>query len=93
MFCALFFRYIDVCEIVLGWPLLFLLASTVRSSHNLGSWRCRLNLSRFLLTIYVGGFWSVQSVLEFNVIKENLRIMSDIERVSWYMVFKSAMGL
>ena len=33
----------------------------------------------FLLTISVGRFWSVQSVLEFNAIKKNLRIMSDIE--------------
>ena len=55
--------------------------------HNLGSWRCRLNLSMFLLTISVGGFWSVQSVLEFNAIKENLRIMSDIERVFWTVLF------
>jgi len=34
----------------------------------------------FLLTISVGRLWSVQSVLEFNVIKKNLRIMSDIKR-------------
>jgi len=31
----------------------------------------------FLLTISVGRFWSFQSVLEFSVIKKNLRIMSD----------------
>jgi len=59
----------------------FAFGSTVRSGYNLGGWRCRLNLSMFLLTISVGRFWSVQSVLEFNAIKENLRIMSDIERV------------
>jgi len=35
----------------------------------------------FLLTISVGRVWSVHSVLEFNAIKKNLRIMSDIERV------------
>jgi len=34
----------------------------------------------FLLTISVGRFWSVQSVLEFNAIKKNLRIMSDRDR-------------
>ena len=53
---------------------------TMRSGHFLGGWRCRLNLSMFLLTISVGRLWSVQSVLEFNVIKKNLRIKSDIER-------------
>ena len=41
------------------------------------------NLSMFLLTISVGKIWSVQSVLEFNAIKKNFRIMSDIERVFW----------
>ena len=44
----------------------------------------------FLLTISVGRFWSVQSVLEFNVIKKNLRIMSDIERVFWTVLFRMA---
>ena len=44
----------------------------------------------FLLTISVGRFWSVQSVLEFNAIKENLRIMSDIERVFWTVLFRMA---
>ena len=46
--------------------------STMRSGHILDGWRCRLNLSMFLLTISVGRFWSVQSVLEFNVIKKKL---------------------
>ena len=55
--------------------------STVRSGHNLGGWRCSSNHSMFLLTISVGRFWSVQSVLEFSAIKKNLRIISDIERV------------
>jgi len=44
----------------------------------------------FLLTISVGRFWSLQSVLEFNAIKENLRIMSDIERVFWTVLFRIA---
>ena len=69
-------------------PLAF--GSTVRSGHNLGGWRCRLNLSMFLLTISVGRFWSVQSVLEFNAIKTNLRNMSDIERVFWTVLFRMA---
>jgi len=64
--------------------------SVWRSGHNLGSWSCRLNLSMFLLTISVGRFWSVQSVLEFNAIKKNLRIMSDIERVFWTVLFRMA---
>ena len=74
-------RYIDVCEIFcwLAVPLAF--GSTIRSGHSLGGWRCRLNLSMFLLTISVGRFWSVQSVLEFSAVKKNLRIISDIERV------------
>ena len=61
----------------------FTFGTTVRSGHNFGGLRCRLNLSIFLLTISVGRFWSVQSVLEFYAIKKNLRIMSDIERVFW----------
>ena len=46
----------------------------------------------FLLTISVGRFWSVQSVLEFNAIKKNLRIIpiSDIERVFWTVLFRMA---
>ena len=69
-------------------PLTF--GSTVRSGHDLGGWRCRLNLSMFLLTISVGKFWSVPSVLESNAIKKNLRIMSDIERVFWTVLFRMA---
>ena len=64
--------------------------STMRSGHNLGGWRCRSNLSIFLLTISVGRFWIVHSVLEFSAIKENLRIMSDIERVFWTVLFRMA---
>jgi len=44
----------------------------------------------FLLTISVGRFWCVQFVLEFNAIKKNLRIMSDIERVFWTVLFRMA---
>ena len=62
----------------------------MRYGHSLGGWRCRLNLSMFSLTISVGRFWSVQSVLEFNAIKKNLRIMSDIERVFWTVLFRMA---
>jgi len=54
--------------VLLVIPLVF--GSTIRSGHNLGGWRCRLNLSMFLLTISVGRFWSVQSVLEFSAIKK-----------------------
>jgi len=61
---------------------------TMRSGHFLGGWSCRLNISMFLLTISVGRFWSVQFVLEFNAIKENLRIMSNIERVFWTVLFR-----
>jgi len=44
----------------------------------------------FLLTISVGRIWSVQSDLEFSAIKENLRIMSYIERVFWTVLFRMA---
>jgi len=44
----------------------------------------------FLLTISVGRFWSVHSVLEFNAIKKNLRIMSDIERVFWTVLLRAS---
>ena len=62
----------------------------MRSGHNLGGWRFRLNLSMFLLTISVGKIWIVKSVLEFSAIKKNLRIMSDIERVLWTVLFRMA---
>jgi len=81
MFCALIFRCVDVCEICVCWLIQLLFGSTVRSGYKLGGCMCRLNLSMFLLTISVGRFCSVQSVLEFNAIKKNLRIMSDVERV------------
>jgi len=44
----------------------------------------------FLLTISVGRIWSVQWVLEFSAIKKNLRIMSDIDRVFWTVLFRMA---
>ena len=44
----------------------------------------------FLLTISVGRFWSVQSVLEFSAIKKNLRIISDTERVFGTVLFRMA---
>ena len=78
--------YVGLCWLAV--PLAF--SSTVRSGHNLGGLRCGLNLSMFLLTISVGRFWSVQSVLEFNAMKKNLRIMSDIERVFWTVLFRMA---
>ena len=61
--------------------ILLAFGSAILSGHNLGGWRCRLNLSMFLLTISVGRFWSVQSVLELSAMKKGLRIISDIERV------------
>ena len=67
-----------------------ILSNQFHSGHFLGSWRCRINLSVLLLTISVGRLWSVQSVLEFNAIKKNLRIMSDIERVFWTVLFRMA---
>ena len=82
-------RYIDECRLCcLAVPLAF--SSTAWSDYRLGGWRCRLNLSLFLLTISVGRFWSVQSGLEFNAMKKNLRIMSDIERVFWTVLFRMA---
>jgi len=76
----------DLCS--LANPLTF--DSTVQSGQNLGGWRCRLNLSMFLLTISVGRFWSAQSVLEFNAINKTFRIMSDMERVFWTVLFRIA---
>ena len=73
---------------MLAVPLSF--GSTMRSCHGLGGWRCRLNLSMFLWTISVGRIWSVKSVLDFSAIKKNLRIMSDIERVLWTVLFGMA---
>ena len=35
----------------------------------------------------MGRLWSVHSALEFNAIRKNLRIMSDIERVFWTVLF------
>ena len=60
------------------------------SDHVLVGWRCRLSLSLLLLTISVGRFWSVHSVLEGKAIKKNLRIMSDIEKVFWTVLLHMA---
>jgi len=53
------------------------------SDHVLDGWTCRLNLSMFLLVIFVGRDWSVHSVSEFSAtwMKKNLRFISDIEGV------------
>jgi len=60
------------------------------SDHVPDAWRCILNLSMFLLVISVGRDWSVHSVLEFSAMKKNLRIISDIERVIWTILFRMA---
>jgi len=73
---------------MLAAPLSF--GSTMQSGHNFGGWRCRLNLSMLLFTISVGRIWSVTSVLEFSAIKKNLRIMSNIERIFWTVLFRMA---
>ena len=79
-----------MCVRLCWWTVPLVFGSTIWSGHSLGGWRCRLNLSMFLLTISVGRFWGVQSVLEFNAIKKNLRIVSDIERVFWTVLFRIA---
>ena len=79
-----------MCVRFCWWLLLFLCGSTICSGHDRGGWRCRLNLSMFLLTVSVGRFWSVQSVLEFCATKKNLRIISNIERVYWTVLFRMA---
>jgi len=60
------------------------------SDHILDGWRCRLNLSMFLLVISVRRVWSVHSVFEFSAIKKNLRIILDIERVLWTVLLRMA---
>ena len=60
------------------------------SGHILDGWRCRLNLSMFLLVSSVGRVWSVHSVLEFSAMEKNLRIISDIERVFWTVLLRMA---
>jgi len=47
------------------------------------AWRYRLYYCMLLLMISVGGDWSVHSTLEFSAIKQNLRIISDMESVFW----------
>jgi len=60
------------------------------SDHVPDAWRCRLYLSMFSLVISVGRDWSVHSVLEFSAMKKNLRMISDIERVFWTDLFRTA---
>jgi len=60
------------------------------SDHVPDAWRCRLNLSMFLLVISVARDWNVHSVLRFCAMKKNLRIISDIERAFWTVLFRMA---
>jgi len=46
----------------------------------------------FLSVISVGRDWSVHSVLKFCAMKKNLRIISDIERVFWTVLFVMVLG-
>jgi len=41
-----------------------------------------------LFVLSFGRVWSVHSMLEFSVMKENLRIMSDMERFFWTVWFR-----
>ena len=43
-----------------------------------------------LLVISVGRDWSVYSVLEFSAMKRNLRIIPDMDRVFWTVMFRIA---
>jgi len=52
------------------------------------AWRCRLYFSMLWLVISVGRDWSVNSILEFSAMKKNLRIISDMERVFWTVLFR-----
>jgi len=54
------------------------------------AWRYRLYFSMLLLVISVGRDWSVHSVLEFNATKRILRIISDIGRDFWTVLFRIA---
>jgi len=45
-------------------------------------------LSMLLLVISVGRDWSVHSVLESSAMKKDLRIISDIQRVFWTVLFR-----
>jgi len=41
-----------------------------------------------LFVLSFGRVWSVHSMLELSVMKENLRIMSDMERFFWTVWFR-----
>jgi len=63
------------------------------SDHGPEAWRYRLYFSKFWLVISVGRDWSVHSDLEFNAIhckNKNLRIISDVKRVFWIVLFRIA---
>ena len=81
--------YRCIWKIVSDWQRL-LFGQIMWSGHVLDGWRCRLNLSMFLLVISVGRDWSVHSVLEFSAMKKNLRIISDIKRVFWTVLLRMA---
>jgi len=57
------------------------------------AWRYRLYFSTLLSVISVGRDWSVHSVLKFNAIKENLRIMSDMESICWTVLLRNVLVL
>jgi len=52
------------------------------------AWRYRLYFPMLLLVISVGRHWSVHSILEFSAMKKNLRIISDMEKVFWTVLFR-----
>ena len=52
------------------------------------AWRYRLYFCMLVMVISVVRDWSVQSILEFNAMEKNLRIISDIEKVFWTVRFR-----
>jgi len=54
------------------------------------AWRYKLYFPMLLLVISVGRDWTVHSILEFSAMKKNLRIISDMERVFWTVLFRMA---
>jgi len=58
------------------------------SDHVPDDWRCTLNLSMFLLVLSVGRDWMVHTVLEFSAMKKNLKIISNIKKVLWTVLFR-----
>jgi len=92
IYCRSVWRPRLVCINVLGrmWLLAIALSfpQFLWPSYGLGGWRCRLNLSMFLLTISVGRIRSVLSDFKLSAIKKNLRNMSDIQRVFWTVLLR-----